>query len=111
MSFWQEVTFGVLMLVIGLFAEDWIDQWRGRKHDASRPDERDISRTDQADAAQGRQEDVQVTLSELVTKLRTAQSVMSRTNAHRILLGQCEAVILALVADLEAKQREPDAQS
>lgn len=30
MSFWQEVTFGVLMLITGLAAEWWIDVLRDR---------------------------------------------------------------------------------
>ena len=31
MSAWQEIVFGLLMLVVGLFLEDWIDQWRERR--------------------------------------------------------------------------------
>ena len=27
----DEMVFAVTMLLIGLFLEDWIDQWRGRK--------------------------------------------------------------------------------
>ena len=30
-SFWQEVIFGVTLLFLGLFLEDWIDGWRNRK--------------------------------------------------------------------------------
>lgn len=35
MSFWQEVIFGVVMLIVGLFAEDWIDRYRSRKNGGS----------------------------------------------------------------------------
>lgn len=28
---WLEIVIGVVLLVVGLFAEDWIDQWRGRQ--------------------------------------------------------------------------------
>lgn len=28
MTFWQEVTFGIVMLIIGLALENWIDVWR-----------------------------------------------------------------------------------
>lgn len=31
MSAWQEILFGISMLFLGLFLEDKIDQWRGRK--------------------------------------------------------------------------------
>ena len=31
MTAWQEVVFGVALLVAGLFLEDWIDRWRGRQ--------------------------------------------------------------------------------
>lgn len=41
-----------------------------------------------------------VTLAELLAKIRAAQGLMSRKNAHRLLLGQCEAVILGLVDEL-----------
>jgi hypothetical protein len=27
---WQEILLGCLLLVVGLFAEDWIDEWRKR---------------------------------------------------------------------------------
>ena len=27
----EELIVGVFMLMLGLFAEDWIDQWRGRR--------------------------------------------------------------------------------
>ena len=48
---------------------------------------------------------VTFTLAELLQKMRTAQSVMSRKNAHRVLFGQCEAVLLALVEELERVQK------
>ena len=31
MNRWQEVVFGGIMLLIGLFLEDWIDRYRDRK--------------------------------------------------------------------------------
>lgn len=31
MSAWQEVVFGIVLLIVGLFLEDWIDQWRERR--------------------------------------------------------------------------------
>ena len=31
MSRWQEMLFGVAMLLLGLFLEDWIDRYRDRK--------------------------------------------------------------------------------
>ena len=40
---WMEVLFGVLMVFIGLYIEDRIDQWRQRKHDETHPDERHVS--------------------------------------------------------------------
>ena len=46
-----------------------------------------------------------ITLAELLQKIRTAQSVMSQKNAHRLLFGQCEAVLVALVEDLERTQK------
>ena len=46
-----------------------------------------------------------LTLAELRQKIRAAQSVMSRKNAHRVLFGQCEAVLLALVDELERAQK------
>lgn len=27
----EEIAFGLLMLVVGLYLEDWIDQWRERR--------------------------------------------------------------------------------
>ena len=50
---------------------------------------------------------MQITLGELVTKIRIAQQVMSRKNLHRVLLGQCEAVILSLVAELDDARAKP----
>ena len=31
MTFWQEIIFGITILLVGLFLEDWIDRWRGGK--------------------------------------------------------------------------------
>ena len=33
---WQEILFGLIMLALGLFLEDWIDRWRGRKGNGKR---------------------------------------------------------------------------
>jgi hypothetical protein len=27
---WQEILIGIVLMVVALFAEDWIDQWRKR---------------------------------------------------------------------------------
>lgn len=48
---------------------------------------------------------ITIALDELIQKIRTVQSVMSRKNAHRVLLGPCEAVLLALVEQLEQSQK------
>lgn len=53
---------------------------------------------------------MQMTLGELVTKIRQAQSVMSRKNAHRVLFGQCEEVLLQLVEQLHATQTQANAE-
>ena len=39
---WMEALFGVVMVFIGLYVEDRIDQWRQRKHDATHSDQRDV---------------------------------------------------------------------
>lgn len=32
MSFWGEIVWGMILLLSGLFLEDWIDKWRGRRN-------------------------------------------------------------------------------
>lgn len=50
---------------------------------------------------------MQITLGDLIAKLREARSKMSTANANKLLFGQCEAVILELAERLaQAEHKE-----
>jgi hypothetical protein len=51
-----------------------------------------------------------ITLGELLQKLKRAR-VMSHYGAHRLLFGQCEAVLLALVDELAQAQSPVNAET
>lgn len=54
---------------------------------------------------------MQITLAELIGKIRLAQAHMGRQNAHRVLFGQCEEVLVQLVEKLAAMETQAAAES
>lgn len=51
---------------------------------------------------------MQITLGDLIAKLREARAKMSTANANKLLFGQCEAVILELAERLAQAEHKAE---